>query len=83
MAIQSSNAQCFDDRTILSVWHFVGAHLADLPRRDVATLFGRVDLASIHRRAQLLTAGKHGRMGNTTDKITTLLADKLLEHDAA
>jgi hypothetical protein len=83
MAIQASNPHCFDDVMIWSVWCFVKAHAADQPRQAVITMFSTIDIAEIKKRAHRLVSGANGRMGKTPEKISTLLADKLLEKDDA
>ncbi|MBX9455869.1 MAG: hypothetical protein KL863_07490 [Rhizobium sp.] len=82
-AIQSADPTCFGDQVVLAVWQLVGAHLADRPRHEVRAMFASLDLAAIQRRAQFLATGKHGRMGKTVEKLATLIADQLLEKDAA
>jgi hypothetical protein len=81
-SIQASNPQCFEDRIVLAVWHFVAAHEADSPRRNVVTKFAAIDLASIKRRAQIIAAGRHARMGKVMERISTLIADAILENEA-
>lgn len=82
-AIQSSNPSCFDECMIWSVWCFIAAHVADRPRHEVVAMFSSIDIAEIGKRAQRLVSGNCGRMGKTAEKISTLLADKLLEKEDA
>jgi hypothetical protein len=81
--IQSSNPTCFDDVVILSVWHFIHAHLASSQPSEAIRRFGRIDLAQIKKRAHRLSNGTSGRMGKTWEKIGTLLADAMIEKDEA
>ena len=82
--IQESNPRCFDDYSILAVWQFLGAHAALERRRDVVRAFGGIDLAKIKKRALRLAKGEYGRMGKTSEKISSLIADALIpEEDAA
>lgn len=83
MAIQASNPHCFEDDMVWSIWHFVSAHFAYAKRQDVVALFRGTDIAEIRKRAERLALGESGRMGKTSEKIATLLADRLLEKDAA
>jgi hypothetical protein len=81
--IQVSNARCFDDVVIWSVWNFITAHYAYAKRQDVVTLFRGIDVGEVQKRAARLATGECARMGKTSEKIATLLADRLLEKEAA
>lgn len=78
MCIKASNPTCFDERIVWSVFRFITAHCRQHTRRDVIEMFKAVDLAAINERAQLLATGQSGRMGKTSEKLLTLLADRLL-----
>jgi hypothetical protein len=81
--IQVADPRCFDDVVIWSVWNFITAHYAHERRQVVVDLFRNIDLAEIQRRAARLASGDCARMGKTSEKIATLLADRILERDAA
>lgn len=81
--IQASDATCFDDVVIWSVWQFIGAHFSHSKPVDVISQFQAIDLASIKKRAYRLANGRSGRMGKTAEKISTLLADAMIPKDDA
>jgi hypothetical protein len=81
--IQASDPKCFDDVVIWSVWNFITAHFAYAKRQDVVSLFRRIDVGEIQKRATRLASGDCARMGKTSEKIATLLADRLLEKEDA
>jgi hypothetical protein len=81
--IQASNPKCFDDVVIWSIWNFITAHYAYARRQDVVSLFRGIDIAEIHKRAARLASGDCARMGKTSEKIATLLADRLIEKEDA
>lgn len=81
--IQASNARCFDDVCVWAVWSFLAAHASQDGGRDVVTAFGCIDLAKIRQRAQRLAKGEYGRMGKTSEKISSLIADALIPEDDA
>lgn len=83
MSIKASNRAAFDDRIVWSVFRFIGAHWSDKPRQEVVARFAAIDLIDINERAQRLAVGRNGRMGKVSEKIATLLADKLLEKEQA
>ncbi|QIX25058.1 hypothetical protein FOB41_21350 [Agrobacterium pusense] len=81
--IQRSDARCFDDYTILAVWHFLGAHFAHSVHTDAIEAFGRIDIAKITKRAHRLAKGRYGRMGKVAEKIGSLIADAIIPEDEA
>lgn len=81
LCIQASNAACFEEGMIWSIWCFVHAHMAHRPRHEVVSMFRGIDIAEINRRAHRLVTGECARMGKTAEKISTLLADRLLERE--
>jgi hypothetical protein len=81
--IQQSNANCFDDVVIWSVWQFIGAHMAHRKPAEVIKAFEGIDLAQIKKRAHRLANGSYGRMGKTWEKIASLLADAILDKEKA
>lgn len=81
--IQASDATCFDDVVIWSVWCFIGAHMAHKKPQHAVNAFSLIDLGSIKRRAQCLTTGDSGRMAKTASAIATLLADAIIPKDEA
>lgn len=81
--IQASNPKSFDDVVIWSVWNFITAHFAYAPRADVVKQFRSIDVAEIQKRAARLASGDCARMGKTSEKIATLLADRLIDKEDA
>ncbi|WP_373413697.1 hypothetical protein [Ensifer aridi] len=83
-AIQAADARCFDDYTMLAVWHYIGAHAAQEPASELVRAFAGINLARIVKRGHRLAKGQYGRMGKVAEKISSLLADALIsEEDAA
>ncbi|MFN7090705.1 MAG: hypothetical protein ACK4P4_09175 [Allorhizobium sp.] len=81
--IQASDARCFDDVVIWSVWSFLSAHMANSRPHDAVNTFRSIDLGAIKRRASALTTGDTGRMAKTAAAIATLLADAIIPKDEA
>ncbi|VTZ61791.1 conserved hypothetical protein [Sinorhizobium medicae] len=81
--IQVADARCFDDYTMLAVWHFIGAHAAQEPADELARAFGSINLSRIVRRGHRLAKGQYGRMGKVAEKISSLLADALIPEEEA
>lgn len=81
--IQASNNRCFDDYTLLAVWHYIGAHAAGEPASAISASFAAIDLSRISKRAHRLAKGKYGRMGKVAEKISSLIADAIIPEDDA
>lgn len=81
--IQISNPRCFDDYTLLAIWHFIGAHFGQSDSPAAVQAFRGVDLGKISHRAHRLAKGEYGRMGKVAEKISSLLADAILPEDEA
>ncbi|WP_026613085.1 hypothetical protein [Ensifer aridi] len=82
-AIQAADARCFDDYTMLAVWHFIGAHAAQEPASELVRAFADINLARIVKRGHRLAKGQYGRMGKVAEKISSLLADALIPEEEA
>ncbi len=82
--IKAADPKCFDDYTMLAVWHYIGAHAAQEPPGDVVRAFSGLHLSRIVKRGHRLAKGQYGRMGKVAEKISSLLAHALIpEEDAA